>query len=129
MVSGIPISRMGVEDKLLWGYTKFGIFSIKNAYYVEHNRRRKMEEESSMQNYATVGQKEIWKINVLGVVKNFLFKASNDILSTRKTMFHRKVTNNQSPYALHVRDETVGHSLWSCAASNDVWAESSSPIQ
>lgn len=68
-------------------------------------------------------------MNVPGVVKNFVWKTDNDILPTKKNVFHRKVAKNPIYPICEREEETVSHSLLSCATSNDVWANPSTPIQ
>lgn len=74
LIYSMPISKMGVEDKLKWGHTKIGMSSIKSVYYVESTRRRTIKGESSLQNYADARWKRIREMNVQGVVKTLLME-------------------------------------------------------
>lgn len=47
VIYSIPLSKMGVEDKLIWEFSNNGIFPVKNAYHLAHSRKRCMKGETS----------------------------------------------------------------------------------
>ncbi|XP_042972682.1 uncharacterized protein LOC122304475 [Carya illinoinensis] len=83
-ICSIPISKMGVEDRIIWIYTKDGLFTVRSAYHVDMDRKRKREGEPSEVVSNGAEWKSIWEMNVPGVVKQFIWKATNNILPTRK---------------------------------------------
>lgn len=73
--------------------------------------------------------KEVWNLNVPSVVKTFLWKVLNDCLPTRVNLTKRRVMENPKCPICEREEETISHTLWSCPAATDVWAEAGSPVQ
>ncbi|XP_042984755.1 uncharacterized mitochondrial protein AtMg00310-like [Carya illinoinensis] len=46
-ILSIPLSKMGSEDKMVWGPSNKGIFSVRSAYFMEMDRRRRSKGETS----------------------------------------------------------------------------------
>lgn len=44
VISSIPLSRMVVEDKIVWSYDEKGQFSVKSAYILEFDSKRAKEQ-------------------------------------------------------------------------------------
>lgn len=42
----IPLSKLGSSDKQIWGHTKDVVFTVRSAYHLDVNRKRKIERES-----------------------------------------------------------------------------------
>jgi ribonuclease HI len=59
----------------------------------------------------------------------FLWQACNNILPTKENLWKRKITNDPLCPVCHSEVETVGHALWSCTATRDVWLECTERIQ
>jgi hypothetical protein len=55
---------------------------------------------------------KLWKLKLLNVEKNFLWKACHDILPTRSNMFKRKITEFPKCSICGLEDETTLHILW-----------------
>lgn len=58
----IPISRFGVQDKIIWRPTKDGKFSVRSAYHLECQRSRNQRGEPSMTNSDNSIWKSIWHL-------------------------------------------------------------------
>lgn len=82
-IQNIPTSKKGVENKLSWGSTKNGTFSIRSAYIVALHLNREAMDESSNGKVEDCKQKNIWNLNVLGKVRKFLWRASTNSFPTR----------------------------------------------
>ncbi|XP_040987653.1 uncharacterized protein LOC121235369 [Juglans microcarpa x Juglans regia] len=55
------------------------------------------------------------------MVKLFLWKATNELLPTKKNLFQRKVVEDPFYPVCLKEEESVIHVLWECPAANDVW--------
>ncbi|XP_041016197.1 uncharacterized protein LOC121258719 [Juglans microcarpa x Juglans regia] len=73
--------------------------------------------------------RNIWDLEVPGVVKLFLWKAANNLLPTKKNLFKRKVVQDPSCPICFAEEESVMHALWECKAANDIWADERSIVQ
>ncbi|XP_042968984.1 uncharacterized protein LOC122301654 [Carya illinoinensis] len=127
IVCSLLISKSGLPDKQIWGYSKDGLFSVKSAYHLEMYRKRREKGEKSEGNW--LDWRNLWNLNVPGVVKVFLWKALNDCLPTRSNLKKRKVFEDAYCPICGTEEETITHALWSCRGSMDVWAEQKSPLQ
>lgn len=72
IICEIPISRYGVDDKMIWRLSQNGVSSIKNAYFLAVSRRRSSKGESSNTDMEATSWKAIWKLNVPINVKHFI---------------------------------------------------------
>lgn len=63
-ICSIPISIFGAKDKVVWGCTYKGAFSVKSAYHLEHSRIRDGKSEHSNVAEAESGWNSIWKLNI-----------------------------------------------------------------
>lgn len=78
MICNIPLSFSGDPDNQIWGHTKNGMFSFRSAYHVEINRKRVSNADSSYKPLERQRWKAMWGMKILGVVKNFIWKALNN---------------------------------------------------
>lgn len=53
--------------------------------------------------------KVLWNLNVLSVVKMFLWKALNNRLPTKKNLFCKKAMNDPRCLVCERQDETISH--------------------
>jgi hypothetical protein len=63
------------------------------------------------------------------VVQHFLWKACNNILPTKENLYKRRIIEDSLCPICNNAIETVGHILWSCESSKDVWAECGRSLQ
>jgi hypothetical protein len=123
------LSSLGQKDKIVWADTKKGIFTVRSAYHIAKELYLKNEGGCS-----TEGNKErmwqaLWKLNCPRVVHLFLWKACNNILSTKANLSKRGVTQDDKCPICNLEMESVGHCLWSYQAAKDVWLECPMRIQ
>ncbi|XP_042964743.1 uncharacterized protein LOC122298967 [Carya illinoinensis] len=128
-ICSIPLSWHGEEDKILWGFTKDGRFSVRSAYHLGNDMgRSRLGECSSRQTQQQIWE-GVWSLNVPNPTKQFVWKALKGILPTRQNLVQRKIIEDATCNICHGDVETVCHVLWSCLAASDVWAESGSGLQ
>lgn len=128
MISSLLVSRRGSEDKIIWGSNKSAIFSVKTTYHsLDHMKRRLEGKQSTSTN--RIGWKKTWELKVPNFVKKFLWKAVSEVLPTKWNLFWRKIIENDLCPIYKLCEETSCHTLWSCGAASDVWAEDLSSLQ
>jgi len=59
----------------------------------------------------------------------FLWKICNNLLPTKKNLFHRRVVDYQLCPICTVKAESVGHILWECPSAMDVWSWGTRSLQ
>ena len=107
----------------MWAGMKKGIFTVRSAYHMAKESSLADECECSTEGNKERMWKALWKLNCPRVVHLFLWKACNNILPTKANLFKRGVTQDDKCPICNLEMESVGHSLWSCQAANDVWLE------
>ncbi|XP_042939333.1 uncharacterized protein LOC122274353 [Carya illinoinensis] len=120
---------MNVEDKLIWGPSEKGLYSVKSGYQVEIDKKKAITRETSERSRHDGRWKSIWELNVPGKVKTFMWKAGNDLLATKWNLFKRKILDDPLCPTCQTDTETVMHLLWQCPTANVVWTEMTTPIQ
>jgi hypothetical protein len=117
------------KDKLIWAGTKNGCFSVRSAYHLAKSYGEAEVGSCSNGDKEKVFWNMIWRIPVSRVVQHFLWKACNNILPTKENLYKKRITEDSLCPVCKSEIETVGHILWSCESSKDVWAECGRSIQ
>ncbi|KAG6692602.1 hypothetical protein I3842_10G122900 [Carya illinoinensis] len=112
LIKSIPISLGKREDKMVWGGTINGIFSVKSAYHMHIEIQSNQDSGPSTVNNQKELWKGVWNLKVPNGVRMFLWRACK----------------NRCPIC-GLEEETSGHASWNCEATCDVWSQASRPIQ
>jgi ribonuclease HI len=128
-VQAIPISATNQPDKQVWRGNARGIFSVSSAYYIAKTTELKFQAESSRSVGEGVFWKNLWKMQVPNAWKNFMWRASQNILPTRENLARRKVVRDGSCPICFRECETTYHALWGCSSAMDVWGASAKIFQ
>ncbi|KAG6661744.1 hypothetical protein CIPAW_03G196400 [Carya illinoinensis] len=105
-ICSIPISVKGMGDKIIWGLSKKGIFTVKSAYYADLEIKNQKTGETSSRDQSERLWGRLWRLTNLGKVKLFLWKALNGILPTRSILFKRRVVDNSTCPMCNREEET-----------------------
>ena len=65
--------------------------------------------------------KSLWKVQVTGKIKHFLWKACSYSLATKENLVKRKILNDAIYQCCLSDSEDTLHSLWSCNSLKEVW--------
>jgi hypothetical protein len=71
----------------------------------------------------------LWKLNLPRFILLFLWRACNDILPTKKSLYKKKIVTDQFCPMCGSEAETNGHVLWWCDSARAVWGSCGGPIQ
>ncbi|XP_042944604.1 uncharacterized mitochondrial protein AtMg00310-like [Carya illinoinensis] len=69
-ILSIPLSRGQVQDKIIWGPSKKGVFTVNSAYYLQLERIRNIKGGSSEEEKEDKRWRSIWELEVPRVVKS-----------------------------------------------------------
>ncbi|KAF5468558.1 hypothetical protein F2P56_012701 [Juglans regia] len=125
----IPLSRLGTCDKQIWGFTKDGVFTVRSAYHLGMDRKRRLQGDVSKAKKSDAVWKQLWGLEVPVVVKMFIWKALNNILPTKSNLFKKKIGDCPLCAICGLSEELVIHILWSCLSTADVWAENNNLVK
>ncbi|KAF5481399.1 hypothetical protein F2P56_002053 [Juglans regia] len=119
LICNIPLNMRNISDRLIWARNTKGIFTIKSSYFLDYVLTKQSRGESSNAEATDVVWRKMWKLHVPGKIKQFLWKALNDILPTRQMLRKKHIVDEDwCPMCKRV-EESVIHVLWNCPASMD----------
>jgi hypothetical protein len=127
VIRSIPICTRTAEDFWAWQYEKAGVFSVKSAYHMVVNSRRRRG--AWLENIATSSNHQqeekdwasLWKIKVPSKIRVFLWRLARNTIPTMDVRHHRNMVDNCG-YSLCGEPDSWRHSLLECTMSRCVWA-------
>lgn len=111
-----------VQDKLMWFYSKDGLFSVSLAYHMQFERTLSNEGGVGQANRAENEKawKKLWSLHMIPKVKEFTWRAGRDILPCKVNLARRNVSLDDR-CDLCGREETGLHCLYECKVAKKVW--------
>ena len=126
-ILGMPICTRNIADFWAWFHEKNGTFTVKSAYKMLVATRKMREawlEEVPCPSSSRAEEgawKTLWKTEVPGKVRMFLWRLSKQSLPTNDVRTHRHMTDSPQCGLCGVRD-SWRHSLLKCTSSRCTWA-------
>ncbi|KAL2929163.1 hypothetical protein RDABS01_034574 [Bienertia sinuspersici] len=116
----VPLVYPLTKDMRFWWPTHDGIYTVKSGYWFGV-----LGPEMYQQGYL---RDEVWK-RVWGVdgppkLHHFLWRACSGSLAVNEIMCHRHMRVDSRCSLCLDESETIFHSIFTCAASRDIWASS-----
>ena len=121
-ILSIPLSTTLPADRLVWTAAANGKFNVKSAYHLARNRDRICTGESSDPSGLHRFWQRLWKAKTPSKVRNFAWRACQNILPTKMNLFHRKVNDNPTCEVCGLSPETIIHALCHCTKARTVWS-------
>ena len=118
----IRLGSLEGRDTLIWNENKAKMVSVRTAYQVALRMNRTGNDEHSKVQEDKPIWNQLWKLSIPPKVRNFLWRASSDILPTRANLARWRVPINPKCAVCGSSDETVLHILWQCPLARNVWA-------
>ena len=120
-ILSIPLSTRMPRDKLVWVATSNGQFTVKSAYWLAMSMSSAAQEGT----LGYCGQRQFWKTiwsaEVPKKIKNFVWRACQNILPTMSNLCRRQVVNSDTCEQCDKCSETIDHVLLHCDFSSAVW--------
>ena len=112
LILTLPVSTTSQADTCIWRGAKHGSFSVRSAYYIHREmKRRGLAESSSIGERSTVWKK-IWELKIPDVEKTFLWRACHESLPMRQNLQRRNIIDDASYPFCSLEEETAIHILW-----------------
>lgn len=121
-ILSIPLSTTLLADRLVWIANANGKFNVKSAYHLARNGGRSDDGERSDPSGMHRFWQRLWKAKVPNKVRNFGWRACQNILPTKMNLFHRKVIDNPTCEECGLCPETAVHVLCHCTKAKAVWS-------
>ena len=117
----IPLSTPLPDDKLVWTIVANGKFSLKSTYHLVRKGSRNGGESSDPSRMRRFWKK-IWKEQVPNKVRNFGWRACQNIIPTKMNLYHRQVLEDPICEECVAGIESVMHALCECKKAREVWS-------
>jgi hypothetical protein len=85
-ICSLVFSPLRQPDRVVWSGTKNGGFTVRSAYHMEVTRRIQEGGETSSSKENLEFWKCIWSLQVLGVLKHFVWKVCSNTLPTKANL-------------------------------------------
>ena len=127
VILGIPLCTKNVDDFWSWSHEKNAVFSVKSAYrmLVSTRQRREawLENRPGPSNSATAeGElKKLWRTEVLGKVRMFLWRLSKHSIPTNDVRAYMCMSTS-SACGIFGSPDSWRHSLLECTMARCTWA-------
>ena len=120
-ILSIPLGTVLPIDKLVWTTAANGKFSVKSVYHLARNGKGKDKGENSDLSPMKCFWQKLWRARILAKIRALGWKACQNILPTKKNLFHRKVLEDPICDECGLEPETVLHVLCQCLKAKEVW--------
>lgn len=127
-IKQIPLAVSNHADLWRWKHTKNEEFSLRSAYHAE-TQRRSGSVETSMGEPQSQLCKKVWKAVVPDKVKNLVWRAINNGLSTMSKLARRGVPIQPVCPRCGEGEESVMHIFLSCNERSLIWRLSPTRLQ
>ena len=117
-ILSIPLSICLPRDKLVWAATPNDFFTVKSAYWIAMVAAGIEQEGTS----GVSGQKQLWKTiwsaEVPNKIRNFVWRACQNIIPTKSNLCRRQVLSSDTCEQCGKCSETTSHILLHCDKSS-----------
>jgi hypothetical protein len=126
-IQAIPISTTRFDDFWAWHHERTGVFSVRSAYRMVVNSKRRREEwldgttTSSDHKQEEKNWSALWKVQVPSKLRVFLWRLAKQSIPTGDVRHHRNMAPDCS-CSLCGAEDSWRHSLLECTMSRCVWA-------
>lgn len=132
MIRTIPV-HIEMDDMLAWHYDEKGLFSVKSAYKVQRDGelQRRKRGSAGLSNGSTEREmywKKVWKMQLPGKVKHFIWRFSHNILALRVNLQQRGMDLDSRCIICNRMNEDAGHLFFKCKKVKKVWQENNLEI-
>jgi len=121
VVASILLCPTLPPDRLVWRGTKSGVFSVRSAYHMGMEIKKRNNGCTSRDEDRHNVWSALWSLGVPNTVNIFLWRACNDLLPTKCNLFRRNIVKDNNCPCCFREMETGLHALWTCPAAQDVW--------
>ncbi|GJU47905.1 ethylene-responsive transcription factor ERF011-like protein [Tanacetum coccineum] len=128
MISGIPISQTGCQDKLVWHFDAKGQYTVKSGYKQALLLKRSHQVSLKADTSSKPPQqfwKTLWNIHTQPKIKLFAWKAITNSVATMDNLFKRNCSPCPKCPICNTCVETIEHLLFECEWTRPVWFGSS----
>ncbi|CAA7022569.1 unnamed protein product [Microthlaspi erraticum] len=125
-IQGIRPSRVPTTDRLVWAYTKSGVYTVKSGYDLAMSKTEVITGQV-LEPSTTVLKRRAWKTRTTKKLKHFLWQCITGCIAVRDILVDRHCGTERSCPRCGAEAETVNHLIFTCPAATRVWESSDIP--
>ncbi|CAL1384042.1 unnamed protein product [Linum trigynum] len=121
-IKTIPLSRLNIEDKLIWHPTSDGIFSVKSVYYVAVNLDRQRGRWKALVSWMDKPSWiRLWEADLPPKLRVFVWQIFHRILPTMEALREKEVDVLPRCPVCWEASETLEHMFLECPVARALW--------
>lgn len=112
-ILSIPVVRDGGIDRMFWGLTKSGVYSVKTGYWLgmlSTSQSGRRGDAGANQNL----WKTVWNLNGPPKLKHFLWRACKNSLPVNYVRYQRHIQDTATCSRCNEETETICHATLKC---------------
>ena len=121
LVLSIPLSQRLQADRVVWGGTRSGKFSVSSAYHRVREIANSNKEECSDASEMKVLWKRIWNLHLPNKIRSFAWRACRGALATKANLKKRQITKDETCNLCGKAAESSTHLFWFCDKLTDCY--------
>ena len=124
IIKSLPLCIIPQSDSLVWPAEKSGQFSVKSGYKCLCEDLQVSEPNPGTMEVYRGLWKGVWRLNVPGKIKHFLWKSCTNSLPTKENLLKKTIVSENVCHLCSELPEDVMHALWGCLKVRQVWQRS-----
>lgn len=123
LIRQIPLLPRWPEDKLIWTRNKDGEYSVKKAYRSRVKEPKGAENTKASSSYSVSPDtwRQIWKLETIPRVRNFMWRVMNKAIASKEALFHWKCAPDPLCPICENEVETPEHLFLLCPWVRRAW--------
>ncbi|KAL0458285.1 UNVERIFIED_CONTAM: LOB domain-containing protein 29 [Sesamum latifolium] len=117
----VCLDLLGCEDRIIWHFTKNGLFSVKSAYHLAQSLDD-LPSPSSLRQTEQRWWSFLWQAKIPSKVKVFIWRICTDALPTAANLNRRIASTSFSCPFCNDDMEDIPHMLFHCPFARQVWS-------
>lgn len=93
---------------------------MSSAYHFVKEREELKQLECFLRSGDSALWSGIWRMPIANAMKNFIWRACQNLLPTKENLMRRKVVNDPMCHICSLEVETTFHIIWGCPSAQDV---------
>lgn len=120
-IKAIPLCTLLQADCLCWPWDKSGEYTVKTGYKILCDEDGFDSASASNNDSIVRFWRCLWKPNIPGKIKHFLWRACTDALPKKTNLLKRKILMDAVCCLCSKEPKSVVHALWSYEVIQVVW--------
>lgn len=119
LIVSISVLKEPADDQLFWHYDKQINYYAKSRFQIAKKIRFASSPSGSRTNSEI--WKALWNFTLPTKVKNFLWRAVQNLLPTTKNLWHKKIVVDLICQIYKRQVENISHALFTCKMLRKIW--------